>query len=408
MDRDRLGYSSELEEEDYEETIGGSSTEYSGKNASRTNKDRNKSVFAFFATSGSSKKAPEHTDPEQPRSVFADETSNETLKSKLLRFFKDPLRKFRQHSGSNETKAKKLIIRLALFPLVPLITQLPHRIDSFSQGIRYSFAENPGEPKTQVKPIDVIVHVLLGLQGPLNLVIFLMNPTVIASLILLVRSFRNIDLGSKRKAVVESMRSDYKLGVYKSTSAETEEKRHKKTHKAYQMQDPGAKNIKKPGELEKLGVVSDSSLEKNIHNSIKREKSESPEMVVMWTIGNESEGEKEEQEDEGKGSERSESERRRHESDNNRDTDKSDSQDKLGANISIPQTGEEREGTGLGIQGASEVDIRPPSIEKSNSDIVTLELQRLEAEGSGKQEEQAGLTEVSEIPPPLWATQWDS
>ncbi|OMJ18149.1 hypothetical protein AYI69_g7143 [Smittium culicis] len=98
----------------------------------------------------------------------------------------------------NEKRTRLLILRLSLFPMVPLFTQLFQRIDMFINGVRIGFGDgDPIDPRPE-RIAGIILYVLYSLQGTLNLIIFFLNPTVTASLKLIFRKFRNIDLGNSK------------------------------------------------------------------------------------------------------------------------------------------------------------------------------------------------------------------
>ncbi|OMJ07447.1 hypothetical protein AYI70_g12179 [Smittium culicis] len=98
----------------------------------------------------------------------------------------------------NEKRTRLLILRLSLFPMVPLFTQLFQRIDMFINGVRIGFGDGePIDPRPE-RIAGIILYILYSLQGTLNLIIFFLNPTVTASLKLIFRKFRNIDLGNSK------------------------------------------------------------------------------------------------------------------------------------------------------------------------------------------------------------------
>ncbi|PVV03680.1 hypothetical protein BB560_001833 [Smittium megazygosporum] len=98
--------------------------------------------------------------------------------------------------NANLKRTRWLILRLALFPIVPLFTQLYHRIDIFINGVRIDFErsdQNINKSKENIS--SLIMFILLSFQGPLNLAIFLLNPTITSTLILMRRKIKNVDLG---------------------------------------------------------------------------------------------------------------------------------------------------------------------------------------------------------------------
>ncbi|PVV04445.1 hypothetical protein BB560_001054 [Smittium megazygosporum] len=101
----------------------------------------------------------------------------------------------------NEKKAKHMLKRLALFLMVPLVTQLWQRVDMFLYGIRVVYVSRYTSVEFLV--YSTFMYLLLSLQGTLNLIVYISNPTIFASLKLLVFNKYNVDLGVK-----ESRRSE--------------------------------------------------------------------------------------------------------------------------------------------------------------------------------------------------------
>ncbi|OMH85639.1 hypothetical protein AX774_g810 [Zancudomyces culisetae] len=101
---------------------------------------------------------------------------------------------------ANEKKIRWLVIRLALFPLAPLTCQLWERISTFLFGIKVGVVTGYTPITNQTYDwLDFLMICLLCFQGPLNLIIFLLNPTVFASLKLLLRRVRYLELGGKNR-----------------------------------------------------------------------------------------------------------------------------------------------------------------------------------------------------------------
>ncbi|PVU95382.1 hypothetical protein BB561_001852 [Smittium simulii] len=103
----------------------------------------------------------------------------------------------------NLKNAKMLILRLALFPIVPLFTQLYHRIGIYLHGVRISFEIMDNANKSS-NIAGIIMFAFLSLQSSLNLTIFLLNPTIMSALKLSFRRIQNVDLDTE-KYLVEYM-----------------------------------------------------------------------------------------------------------------------------------------------------------------------------------------------------------
>ncbi|OLY81803.1 hypothetical protein AYI68_g4088 [Smittium mucronatum] len=122
-----------------------------------------------------------------PRNLHYSTNLNKNVASTAVLKFKE-----------NQKRARMLILRLSLFPIVPLFTQLFQRIDMFVNGVRIGFGDgNPVDPRSD-RIAGIFLYFMYSLQGSLNLIIFLLNPTVLASLKLIFRQFRNTDLGKSK------------------------------------------------------------------------------------------------------------------------------------------------------------------------------------------------------------------
>ncbi|PVZ99080.1 hypothetical protein BB558_004903 [Smittium angustum] len=117
----------------------------------------------------------------------------------------------------NSKKIKTMVLRLSLIPIVPLVSQIWQRVDMFLNGAKIGYIDVNNENKNSL--YYTMVYILFSMSGVLNLTLFLLNPTIVASLKLLFRRFRNIDLGKEEEE--SDMEFDFKFDMDENKDIES-------------------------------------------------------------------------------------------------------------------------------------------------------------------------------------------